>query len=153
SSDTDSWLLKAKFNLAADHSLEFIHTGFRSDHGDIRASILSSLMSAQATQRWTSTSAVDRYSIRHRWNPSDSDLIDLRSNLWLTSMELRNPTTASSRTVTSMGLPNPLTTRVLVGTDTRQWGGDITNTSRFASAWGDVSMNYGVSYVHEDTEP
>ncbi|MET3660314.1 TonB-dependent receptor [Aquamicrobium ahrensii] len=153
SSDTDSWLLKGKFELPADQSLELIHTGFRSDHGDIRASILSSTMGAQATQRWTSTSSVDRYSVRHRWNPADNDLVDLHSNLWLTSLDIRNPTTASSRTVTDLGFPNPLTTRLLVGTDTRQWGADISNRSRFASAWGDVSMNYGISYLNEDTGP
>ncbi len=153
SSDTDSWLLKAKFDLLEDHSLELSHTGFRSDHGDIRASILSSLTAVQATQRWTSTAAVDRYSARHRWNPDDNDLVDLRSGLWLTSLDIRNPTSASSRTVIQMGLPDPLRTRVLVGTDTRQWGADVSNTSRFGTALGDISLNYGLSYLHEDTRP
>lgn len=153
SSDTDSWLAKAKFDLADDQTIELIHSGFRSDHGDIRASLLSSTMGQQATQRFTSTAAVDRYSLRHRWNPLDNDLFDLRSNLWMSDFTLRNPTTASYRTVMGLGLPDPRQERVLVGTDTRQWGADISNTSLFPSSYGDVTMRYGVSYLNEDTRP
>ncbi|WP_158282732.1 TonB-dependent receptor [Aminobacter sp. AP02] len=152
SSDTKSWLAKGKFAFAEDHNLELSYTGFRSEHGEARASSMVG-PGYQPTQSWLSTASTDSGTARYRWKPSDNDHIDLRANMFVSSAALRNPTNAGFSDTKPLGLPNPVRTRVLVGSDTLMWGGDITNTSRFHSSVGDLSCDYGASYLDEDAEP
>lgn len=152
SSDTRSWLAKGKFAFADDHKLELSYTGFRSEHGEVRASSLVG-SGYRPGQVWLSTASTDSGSARYRWTPADNELIDLRGNLFLSSAAMRNPTTAAFDRTKPLGLPNPFLARVLVGTDTLMWGGDVSNTSRFETSMGDLSIDYGVSYLDEDAEP
>src|SRR5690606_8601156 len=85
-----------------------------------------------------------------RWDPADNDLIDLKADLWLTSLELRNPARNQyGRQPESLGLPDDFRT----GSDTFMWGASVTNTSAFSTDYGDVDLTYGLSYLSEDTRP
>ncbi len=150
SADTKSWLAKGKFTFADDHNVELSYTGFRSEHGEVRASTM--VGHHVPVQQWLSTASTDSASARYRWTPSDNELIDLRANVFFSSAAMRNPTTSWSGVTIPLGLGDPSKRRILVGTNTRMWGGDVSNTSRFQTSMGDLSFNYGVSYLDEVAE-
>jgi len=153
SSDTTSWLLKSSLRIDSDQVLELGYLGFRSEHGEVRSSEVGNPM-LQPLQRWLSTAATDTATARYRWNPAGNDLIDFRWNAWGTLLQSRVPTNASSSDLAAIGRPASNVARTLVGSDTVMWGGDASNTSRFESdIWGDISWEYGISYLREETAP
>ncbi|WP_201402367.1 TonB-dependent receptor [Kaistia sp. 32K] len=150
--DTESWLAKGKLLFGDGQSFELGYTGFRSEQGDIRASIMSD-MSSRPVQNWLARARTDTGTATYAWNPQDNDLVDLKARLWVSALETRNPTTAGRSKTTPLGLPNPLLERILIGSDTLMWGGDIGNTSLWQTPLGDVSLHYGASYLSEDARP
>lgn len=152
STDTTSGLVKAKVRLNEDNTVEFSYLGFRSEQGEVRSSEVGDNYTP-AYQRWLSTVEVDTLTSRYRWNPADNDLIDFKWNTWGTALDSRVPTSASSSKLAQVGRPPSNVARTLVGADTRMWGSDLSNTARFATSLGDVTWEYGGSYLNESTAP
>ena len=149
--ETKSFLTKTTLRFDGGHTLKLGYTGFRGEAGDLLASRFTSDKTQPTQQEVTSGSTLDTGTLRYSWNPDDNDLIDLRSNLWITKLQLRNPRRGSTfPTSESVGLPKNFRT----GSDTVMWGWDVTNTSKFSLGdYGDLDLNYGISYLNEDTRP
>lgn len=152
SADTTAGLAKATLRLNDEHALEFGYTGFRSEQGEVRSSEVGDNFTP-AYQRWLSTVSTDTGTVRYRWKPSDNDLIDFKWNSWGTWLASRVPTTSDNSRLAAIGLPPAATARTLVGSNTRMFGSDIANTSRFSTPLGNVSWEYGSSYLRESTAP
>ncbi|MBS0270320.1 MAG: TonB-dependent receptor, partial [Proteobacteria bacterium] len=149
--DSTSYLLKGKLH-SVEQSLELGYIGYRSEGGDIRASMLSDSITAPS-QQYVSMADTDTLTARYRWNPVDNDLINLKANAWTSWLNMRQQTQATRYTLAQVGRPPLTEAPTYVGSDSRMSGGDITNTSTFNWAIGKVSVNYGGSYIYEDSEP
>jgi hemoglobin/transferrin/lactoferrin receptor protein len=148
--ETRSWLAKGNLRFEGGHSLQFGYTGYRSEAGDLLASRFTDERSQPTQQAQTTGTRLDSGTLRYRWKPEGNDLIDLKANLWMAYLELRNPRRGSTfPTPQSLGLPANFRT----GSDTRMWGGDVTNTSLWTAPLGTVKLTYGASYLTEDTRP
>lgn len=149
---TQSWLAKATLRLDDDHSLQIGYTGFRSEAGDLLASRLTSARGRQPVQQPLTTGVeLDTGTLRYRWQPSDTDLIDLTANGWLSHLRQRYaPRSWGNYRPEQWGLAADFRG----GSDSLLWGGDVANTSRFDLAdLGSLDLTYGLSYVTEDTSP
>ncbi|QUS39441.1 TonB-dependent heme/hemoglobin receptor family protein [Tardiphaga alba] len=149
--ETQSWLTKATLRFDDEKSIQFGYSGFRSEAGDLIASLLPT-NSSQAQQNGNTAGAkVDTLTARYQWKPSDNALIDLKANMWMTYLELRNPRRGRSL-ITPESISLPATHRT--GSDAQMWGADATNTSRFSlDSFRALALTYGVSYLSEDTNP
>lgn len=149
---TESWLAKATIRPDDDQSLQLGYTGFRSSAGDVLASLFSSEFSQAKEQAQTNSTEVDAFTLRHRWNPHDNDLVDLKTNFWLTNLTMRTPPRASivNTRPEDYGLPF----NYLPGNDSQMWGGDVSNKSNLSvDRLGLLQFTYGLSYINESTNP
>ena len=148
--ETKSWLVKATGRFGDGHSLQLGYTGYRSEAGDLLASALTSNTSQGVQQKQTTGTELDTGTLRYRWNPEDNSFIDLKADLFITQLELRNPPRNKYGTpATSLGLPADFRT----GSDTTMWGATLTNKSSWSAGGGTVDASYGASYRQEDTRP
>lgn len=149
--ETESWITKATVRFGDGHSLQAGYTGYRAEAGDLLASRFTGERGQPTQQNQSAGTTVDTGTLRYRWNPEDNDLIDLKSNLWTTRLELRNPRRGSTiPTPESIGLPAGYRT----GSDTVMWGADATNTAHLGfEQYGALDLTSGVSYLSEDTRP
>lgn len=134
SQDIYSGLLKGTLRLGDDHTLELGYSLYDSMFGEQYATELAS-DSDSTYQRNPSHIRVDTYTGRYNWNP-ESDLIDLKWNVWGSWLDEK--------------------TQVLDGVITKEShmrGTDFSNTSRFHTPAGDISLQYGLSYLYEETRP
>lgn len=149
---TESWIAKATIRPDDDQSLQLGYTSYRSTAGDVVASLFSSVESQAVQQAQESSTELDTGTLRYRWNPYDNDLIDLKANLWLTKLRLRTMPriTYFSARPEDYGLSYDY----LPGNDSKTWGSDASNKSRFAfDQLGSLEFTYGASYINESTEP
>jgi hemoglobin/transferrin/lactoferrin receptor protein len=148
---TESYLAKGTLRFGDGHSVKLGYTGYRSEAGDLLASALGSEYSQAVQQKQTTGIQLDTGTLQYRWQPDDSGLFDLKSNVWVSKLQQRNPIRLKSWFVnpSDYGLPDDFR----VGTDTTMWGGDISNTSKLDTSYGLLSFNYGLSYKNEDTGP
>ena len=150
--ETESWLAKATIRPDDDQSLQLGYTGYRSSAGDVVSSLFSSPFSQALQQAYSNNVEVDTGTLRYRWNPHDNDLVDLRTNLWLTKLTMRTTPRASyfSARPEDFGLAF----HYLPGNESKMWGGDVSNKSSFAfDQLGSLQFTYGVSYINESTNP
>lgn len=148
--ETQSWLLKGNMRFGDGHSLQLGYTGFRSEAGDRLASTLSGERSQAIQQEQTVGTKLDTGTLRYRWNPAENDLVDLKANVWISNLELRNqPRNAYGRSPASLGLADDFRT----GSDTLMWGAETTNESALSLGHGSLDLTYGLSYRSEDTRP
>ncbi|TDR84522.1 TonB-dependent receptor domain-containing protein [Enterovirga rhinocerotis] len=150
--DTESYLLKGTVRLGDGHALQLGYNGFRSEAGDMFAARYGSDTSQGIAARQTSRTEVDSWTARYRWKPSDNDLIDLRANLWVTDLRLRGPIRSGNPSISPETFYLPREHRI--GFDSRMWGADASNTSRWE--WGRIGsfqLDYGASYLWESTHP
>lgn len=149
--ETLSFIGKGTLRFGDGHSVQLGYTGFRSEAGDLFASNLSGVSQRSVQKAQTAGTELDSGTMRYRWKPADNDLIDLKANVWVTNLELRNPRRALVffPTPESLGLRANFRT----GSDTVMWGADASNTSHFELAWGDLDLTYGASFKSEDTKP
>lgn len=148
--ETQSWLAKSTFRFDGGHSLQLGYTGFLSEAGDRMASALTDDRLQAFQIENTVGTELHSGTLRYRWNPQDNDLVDLKSNLWMSRLELRNPRRAStSPTPAQLGLPSDFRT----GSDTTMWGADISNASAVETGLGGWDFDYGLSFRNEDTKP
>ncbi|MGE3710421.1 MAG: TonB-dependent receptor, partial [Hyphomicrobiaceae bacterium] len=149
---TESWIGKATIRPDDDQTLQLGYTGYRSTAGDVVASLFSSSQSQAMQQVLEDSTELDTGTLRYRWNPEDSDLVDLKANLWLTKLTLRTPPRVSLSSVRpeDFGLPF----HYLPGNNSKMWGGDVSNKSSFSfNQFGSLQFTYGMSYINESTEP
>jgi hemoglobin/transferrin/lactoferrin receptor protein len=149
--ETESWLGKATLRFAEGQSLQIGYTGYRGEAGDRMASAFATERTQPIQQGPTADTKLDTGTLRYRWKPVDNDLINLKANLWMTDLELRNqPRNAFGTKPATLGLPVDYRT----GADTFMWGADAANTSAFSlDQFGSLSLNYGLSWLTEDTRP
>jgi hemoglobin/transferrin/lactoferrin receptor protein len=149
--ETESILGKATLHFGDGHSLQLGYNGYRGESGDRMASAFTTERSQPVQQAVTAGSKLDTGTLRYRWKPADNDLVDLKANLWMTDLELRNqPRNAYGTKPATLGLPADYRT----GADTFMWGADATNTSQLSlDRYGSVSLTYGLSWLTEDTRP
>ncbi|MEJ8472495.1 TonB-dependent receptor [Roseibium algae] len=148
--ETKSFLAKATGRFGDGHSIKLSYSGFRSEAGDRFASQLTSNRSQPIQQAQTTGTKLDTFAARYRWQPVDSDLINLEANLWRTNMELRNPRRNEyGVSFASLGLPEGYRT----GSDIVMLGADLKNKSNFDTRWGAFDLNYGLNFLREDTKP
>ncbi|TDR85245.1 TonB-dependent receptor domain-containing protein [Enterovirga rhinocerotis] len=149
--DTESYLAKGTFRFGDGHTIQFGYNGFRSEAGDMFAARFSSPTGQAVEARQKGRTEVDSWTSRYRWKPEDNDLIDVKANLWLTDLRIRGPIRSGGGSwPEDFGLPVEHRT----GADTRMWGGDVSNTSRWS--WGRIGsfeLDYGASYLWESTHP
>lgn len=134
SQDIYSGLLKTTFRFGDDHTLDLGYSRYDSKFGEQYAIELATDRD-NTYQRNPSHILVNTYTSRYRWNP-DNDLIDLRWNAWGSWLDEETHAVEGSITKKS-----------------QMRGTDISNTSRFATSVGDVSLQYGLSYLYEETKP
>ncbi|MGU3492857.1 TonB-dependent receptor domain-containing protein [Xanthobacteraceae bacterium A53D] len=145
---TQSWIAKATLRLDEDQTLRLGYTGFKGEAGDLLASRFTGDRGQPTQQALTSGTKLDTGTLRYSWNPADNDYINLNANLWLTSLEMRNPRRGGGiLTPQALGLDADFRT----GADARMWGGDVANTSVFSDGMWKVTL--GASYLSEDTNP
>lgn len=136
SQDVTSTLLKGKYDSGTGHVIELGWLNYHNIHGETNELLGGTL------NRWGPAylleTKVDTYTGRYRFDPLDNDLVDFRANLWHTNVEKG---VAEHPNIAGSGEP---TTSVVT------WGGDVSNTSRFDTALGALSVRLGADYVHED---
>ncbi|WP_246788041.1 TonB-dependent receptor [Agrobacterium sp. AGB01] len=149
---TESYIAKGTVRFGDGHSVKLGYNGYRSEAGDLLASTLGSEYSQPTQQAQTTGIRLNTGTAQYRWNPDDSDLFDVKSNLWISKLEQRNPIRLRNwlnPPPSGYGLPDDFR----VGSDTTMWGGDVSNTSKLDTSYGLFSLNYGLSYKDEDTTP
>ena len=149
--ETKSWLMKATIRLDDNQSVKFGYNAFRSEAGDKLASVLNADTSQDEQLEQTAGVKLDTGTLKYRWQPDDNDLVDVKSNLWVTQLEQRNPIRVKNYFVTpeTLGLPDGFR----VGSDTTMWGGDVSNTSKLMVEEMPVQLTYGLSYKYEEIHP
>lgn len=150
--ETESYLAKATIRSDDGHSLQFGYTGYRSQAGDVVASLFSSARSQAVQQAQEDSTKLDTGTVRYRWKPDDNGLVDLKANLWITSLTVRTPARVSLGAVPpeTYGLPYDY----LPGNDSKMWGGDVSNKSHVSlDRFGSLDLDYGASYLNETTSP
>jgi len=150
SEDTFSSLIKSTMRWDA-HTLELGYMHFESEFGESLGSLLT-MGENSFRQVKLATASADTYTARYRWNPGD-DMFDVRANIWATDVS------AVTRSVGGAWYMDPWYTPEMYPpaddprySETWTYGADVTNTSRFGTGLGDVSIDYGASYVLEDMD-
>jgi len=152
--ETDSWIAKGTLRFGDGHALQLGYSGFRSEAGDILAANFQDVTSQARQEDQTAGTRVDTGTLRYHWKPSDNGLVDLKANLWLTSLRLRNPPRLASAGFGGV-LPEDLDLPIDYRTSnvSRMWGGDVGNVSKLSLGGGSLRLDYGASYINEDTHP
>lgn len=150
--ETDSWVAKGTVRFGNGHALQIGYSGFRSEAGDILAANFQSPTSQAVQEAQTAGTRVDTGTLRYHWKPDDTGLVDLKANLWLTSLRLRNPPRLGQLGTLPEDFGLPLDFRT--GNNSRMWGGDISNNSILSFGRTDLlTLGYGASFIDEDTHP
>ena len=129
----ESLLARAKLKLEDGQSLEVGHYRLDGKYGQMFPSYLN-FYSLQEYGLLEIDSR--RYWARYRWD-SDSDLINLRANVWNTTSEDE----------ASGGWREEFPGDTI---ETDAWGFEVANTSEFDTALGGLSLSYGGSYASSD---
>jgi len=160
SNTTDSALLKTTINLSDNQALELGYRYFKSTYGEIMPSQILRNSTGIIKQWKPSEVSTDAWTARYKYQPADNALISLKANLWYTDMEsaARNGDVFSNP---HEGKPTNwdheceqcVETLYLAKNQSQRYGADISNTSRFDSAYGAFSLDYGFSLQKEDIAP
>ncbi|MGU3495733.1 TonB-dependent receptor domain-containing protein [Xanthobacteraceae bacterium A53D] len=154
---TESLLVKANIRDDNGQSLQVTYNNYRGE-GGYWMPIFGSMADISQTKYGATTGTrIDTGTARYRWNPDDSDLIDVKATAWMTYFQILNDgrltsTPNSSNIAThpwpsEIGLPEDYRT----GTNTLMWGADLSNTSKFSSdTYGDLDVNYGLSWLSQE---
>ncbi|TDR95065.1 hemoglobin/transferrin/lactoferrin receptor protein [Enterovirga rhinocerotis] len=150
---TESYLFKGTIRTDNDQTLQLGYTGYRSKAGDMVAALFGGPRAQSVQQRLENDTQLDSGTLRYRWNPSNNDLVDLRLNLWTTTLTLRTPPRISAG-VTTPPETFGLSYNHIPGSRSVMRGGDISNKSHVAlGSFGVVDLEYGASYIKESTKP
>ncbi|MEG0632166.1 MAG: TonB-dependent receptor [Pseudomonas sp.] len=149
SSKTDSYLLKATWRVAEGHTLDLGYRQYEGRTGEIMPSDIFRTGTAGIYQYPLGSVKIDTYTARYHYLPSDNPLIDLTSSLWMTDSKSSSLSSAWTAPVSQLFRSDRSWTRQ----DNRRIGADLSNISRFDSAYGDFTLDLGGSYQHEDLQP
>lgn len=140
--DSTSYLLKGAFTPGDGHRLELTYSKYLSTYFEMFPSQVTWF--GGPWQERPSNVELDTYTATHTWNPADNDLIDLRTNLWMT--DIRFEIGQSTPTI----LPGNPKLEYTSNVDALRRGVNISNASRLHTALGKVKLDYGVSYTEEE---
>lgn len=151
SSESTSFLAKGTIHIDDDQSLELGYVHYEAEYGEAMSSLLFT-QPETFRQAPLSNVVTDTFTSRYRYNPDDT--IDLKANVWMSIVDQMDMSTGLAFYLPQYGL-TPVTSPP--GDDpryamTHTYGGDISNTSKFDADYGNVSVNYGVSYLLEDID-
>ncbi|MDK2353068.1 MULTISPECIES: TonB-dependent receptor [Pseudomonas aeruginosa group] len=148
SSETESYLLKATWRIADEHSLDLGYRRYDGRNGEIMPSDIFRLGTAGIYQYPLSEVKIDTYTARYHYLPEGNPLLDLNAGLWLTE--------AKTDTLTSVLAPRSQAYRPdrnWTRQDNRRIGGDLNNVARLATDYGDFKLDLGGSFQFEDLQP
>jgi hemoglobin/transferrin/lactoferrin receptor protein len=134
SEDTDSFLAKGKIKWGDGQSLELSYLSYNSHYGELdELSYAFALGSGILPygQFPLSETHVDTYTAKYKYQPSGNPYVNFRANLWLSDV-------ASQRNGLLAG-PSGIATV----------GGDVGNTSLFATPFGELSWDNGIEFTRE----
>ena len=139
--DNESWLLKARLKMVDNQTLDLGYTKYISDYGYQLGS--TPFLTSGNYQGQLSNITLDTWTARYRWQPDDSDLINLSVNTFYNKVDNRANATNFNSSGTILN-----SAAMLIGSE--RWGGTLANTSQFFTPVGDVSVQYGGGYTRED---
>ncbi|TCR03029.1 hemoglobin/transferrin/lactoferrin receptor protein [Neorhizobium sp. JUb45] len=147
SQDNTSYLLKSKLELDGGHIFDLSYMRYHSMFGEMMPSVI--LRFDGATQAPLSEVSVDTYRAGYKWNPEENDWIDLKANIWMTDTDthILTPYAFSFGNGVTMDIPQAYWDIA------KRYGTDIVNTSELTTAWGDLGISFGGSFVYETIEP
>ncbi|MDM9629630.1 TonB-dependent receptor [Rhizobium sp. S152] len=150
SSASTSFLAKGTINIDDDQSLELGYVHYEAEYGEGMSSLLF-LQDQTFRQAPFSNVKTDTFTSRYHYNPDD--MVDLKVNAWMSIVDQMDMSTGLAYYlppwVTPENTPPGDDPRYAL---TRTYGGDISNTSIFDTDYGQVTANYGVSYLFEDID-
>lgn len=140
---SESLLLKSNILLPGEQDLELSFMRYDSEYGEMMPSQLVGFDAIRQTSG--SHVTANTFAARHHWDPSGTDLVDLRTNVWATRTKSMNR--SYSDNWDSLGsfiiIPTP--------EKYKRYGGDISNTMRF-DAWGEHNLSFGMAVQREDAD-
>lgn len=146
SQDNTSYLLRGVIRPTDEQALDLSYIRYESDFGELMPSQI--IRYGGALQSPMSRTEVDTYTARYRYKPFDNDLIDLKLDGWLT----QNFTNIV--TIYRYNLPTGVLNQdEAYMSQSDRWGVNLSNTSRLYPAFGDLTLNYGLSYTNERLTP
>lgn len=148
SSETESYLLKATWRIADEHTLDLGYRHYDGRTGEIMPSDIFRFGTAGIYQYPLSEVKIDTYTARYRYLPENNPLVDLSTGLWMTD--------AKSDMLTSVLAPRSQayrSDRNWTRQDNRRIGGDLNNVARFETDFGDFKLDLGGSFQVEDIQP
>jgi hemoglobin/transferrin/lactoferrin receptor protein len=137
SQNSYSGLLKGTFRFADDHTLQLGYSHLKNEYGETYPTGFINNQQGR-TQGQPSEIEVNTYTSRYRWNP-ESELIDLKWNLWGTRLEELSSTGDGGFNLSDKWAD--------------MWGSDLSNTSASSTRLGEVALQYGLAYQNEATGP
>lgn len=137
SQDTNSQLAKLTLRFADDHSLELGYSRFDSKYGEINELQFQPWVPSGQAQHELSHTTVNTYTAKYRYLPQDNPLVDFRANVWLTDLN------ANSSAIENNGFGNY---------GDLSFGGDVSNSSTFETAAGEITWQNGLEIVRQDAE-
>ncbi len=148
SAETESMLLKTTIRPVDGHTLDLGFRRYDGHIGEIMPSDIFRFGTGGIYQYPLGHTRIDTYTARYNYLPAGNPLVDLTANLWMTD--------AQTSQLTSVLAPTSQAYR-----SDRNWnrqadrriGGDLANTSRFETGYGDLKLDLGGSFQTEELRP
>ncbi|MGC2858444.1 MULTISPECIES: TonB-dependent receptor [Pseudomonas] len=149
SSKTDSYLLKATWRIADDHTLDLGYRRYDGRTAEIMPSDIYRFGTAGIYQYPLGEVKIDTYTARYHYLPAGNPWVDLTSNLWMTDAKTSTLSSAWTAPASQLFRSDRSWTRQ----DNRRIGGDLNNVSRFETTHGDFKLDLGGAFQLEDLQP
>ncbi|TYK60380.1 TonB-dependent receptor [Pseudomonas synxantha] len=148
SAETESWLLKTTIRPTDEHTFDLGYQRYNGHIGEIMPSDIFRFGTGGIYQYPLGHTRIDTYTARYHYLPTNNPLVDLTTSLWMTD--------AQTSQLTSVLAPASQAYR-----SDRNWsrqanrriGGDLANTSRFTSDYGDLKLDLGGGFQVEELRP
>ncbi|WP_430443315.1 MAG: TonB-dependent receptor domain-containing protein [Pseudomonas piscis] len=148
SSKTESFLLKTTLRPADGHTFDLGYRRYDGRIGEVMPSDIFRFDRADVWQYPLSTIKIDTYTARYNYLPTNNPLVDLTANLWMTDAQ-----TSQLTAVQAPASQVYRSDRSWNRQDNRRIGGELGNTSRFHTDYGDLKLDLGSSFQIEDLKP
>jgi len=137
SEDVTSLLLKSTMRIAEDQKLQLGYMRYENNFGEVTPTIVGAINDSIGRQIPLSGIAVDALTARYGWKPADNDLIDFKGNAWMTNTDEDSFYALYSDAYA-------------IYTQTKDYGLELSNTSRFDVASMPFALSYGGSIQRQD---
>lgn len=138
SQNSSSVLFKTTLRPADDHELQLGYMRYENKFGEIFPSwIAANLTTTIPRQASLSEIALDQFTARYHWKPSDNPMVDLKANAWMSATDELSPFGGIDSTKG-------------IGAKSKNYGSEVSNTSRFEIATMPFALRYGGSMKLED---